>query len=186
MCPVPYWGKTGEDLEKIIIIILKGLYNSLLWTGPCVGRQPFRVLNVTTTCSCWKCGGSRYDLVMSVLYLILGYFSCGGVGKTMIKLFSLKKKRVNENPLLFGCLGVKCDQALVSVVCFDWNFLGGSLNFLSYLTQLSQFGCEDGSVCQKWHILRVVPLAAIPHQTVWLMGSLLLFRLKTTTTTKDP
>lgn len=58
MGPVPCPGITEEDsgkeedLGKVIIIVLKDLCNSLLWTGPCVGRQPFRVLNVTTTCSC--------------------------------------------------------------------------------------------------------------------------------------
>lgn len=81
----------------------------------------------------------------------------------MIKLFSLKEERENENPLLFGCLGIKCDQSLVS--CLLSLDLLCSLNFLSNVTKLSLFGCEDGSVCQKWHILRIRALAAIPHQT---------------------
>lgn len=59
---------------------------------------------------------------MSVLCLILGRLSCGEVGKTTIKLFNLKEERENENALLFGCLGIKCDQSLVSVVCLDWIF----------------------------------------------------------------
>lgn len=48
--------------------------------------------------------------------------------------------------------------ALIGFLC--------SLSFLSNLTKWSQFGCEDGSVCQKWHILRVTALAGLSYQTV--------------------
>lgn len=181
MCPVPCPGiivfrrwRLSLLSPKICTIVSCGLDHV------CWGRQPCRVLNVITTRSCWKCGGSGYDLVVSGVCPLshLGLYFLWRNRKNHDKIVQSEgRKREQKSTSLWM---LKCKMRPVSCVsCLLWLDFLCSLNFLPNLNKLSQFESEDGSVGQKWHILKVLALAAVSHQIVWLMGSLLLFGLKT-------
>lgn len=151
MCPVPCPGITGEDLGKIIIIIPKDLYNSLLWAGPLYwGRQPFRVLNVITISSCWKCGGSRYDLVVSGVCPLshLGLSFLWRTRKKHEKNCSVWRKKGRMKITFSLDAWVKMWPGSC-VSCLLWLDFLCSLKFLSNLSQLFQFGCEGDSVIRN-------------------------------------